>query len=249
MNESHNLERQTQRLNQEFNIFPLGDSAATMDFGNTINKSLNSRVRNIGHWLRQHSLQGFKNVIEGYSSVSILYDPVILRRNYLFESTAFDFIRKKLEEAWKETIHDPIFEDGPLTRIPVCYDEEFGIDLNFIASEKHLSKEEIIRIHQSKSYHVYMIGFLPGFSYMADVDERLVIPRKKVPVTVSPGSVGIAGSQTGVYPISCPGGWQIIGRTPMALFDPSSENPVKLQAGDQVQFYSISRSEFEAASQ
>jgi len=108
-----------------------------------------------------------------------------------------------------------------------------------------LTEEEGVSMHTSTIYNVYMIGFLPGFSYMGEVNERIAVPRKQAPTPVVAGSVGIAGSQTGIYPLNSPGGWQIVGRTPLRLFDPFAPEPVKLQTGDRVQFYSITKREFE----
>ncbi len=142
--------------------------------------------------------------------------------------------------------HYDRIEDSHIVRIPVCYDERFGYDLDFISLAKQLAKDEIINLHVSRVYYVYMIGFLPGFSYMAAVDDKLVIARKPNPVPVIAGSVGIAGSQTGIYPLNSPGGWQIIGRTPLKkLFDEHADPPVLLKAGNRVQFYGITRQEFD----
>jgi inhibitor of KinA len=136
------LDRETHQLNQEFDIFPLGDSAVTMDLGNTISKSLNSRVRNIGQWLMQHPLNGCKDVIAGYSSVSILYDPVVLRKNYLFDSSAFEFMKRKLEQAWKETINDH-FCRRTKHSIPCAMMKISGSTSNYFA--RKIIKEESFR--------------------------------------------------------------------------------------------------------
>jgi inhibitor of KinA len=130
-------------------------------------------------------------------------------------------------------------------RIPVCYAKTFAPDLEDLALQNKISQEEVIRIHTSATYRVYMIGFLPGFAYMGRVDERIVTPRRSQPRTMVPaGSVGIAGEQTGIYPFASPGGWNIIGQTPVALFDVKRKQPVLLQPGDEVTFYSITEHEF-----
>ena len=233
-------------LNPNYNIFPLGDSGASIDLGNSINLELNQKVRSMQDWLMKQPLEGIKDIIAGYSSVSLLYDPVFLKKKYALTSTVFEFIKMRLEEAWQKSPGKPEAGEGELIRIPVCYDEAFGTDLDHIAQSKRLSKEQIIQCHYEKTYYIYMIGFLPGFSYMAEVDEKLLMPRKVNPVTVAPGSVGIAGSQTGIYPLQCPGGWQIVGRTPIKLFDSEEAVPVKLTAGQWVQFYPISKEEYES---
>jgi inhibitor of KinA len=228
-----------------FNIFPLGDSAITFDLGNSFSVELNLRVRNMQIWLKQDLRESVKDVICGYSSVTLIYDPVLVKRNFFSAGTAFEVMRRKLILAWEATADWDLDRQTELIRIPVCYDVEFGQDLEFVAKTKNLSVPEIIRIHHEKIYYIYLIGFLPGFSYMAEVEEKLFMPRKMNPVMVAPGSVGISGRQTGIYPLQCPGGWQILGRTPLKLFDQYLTDPVKLRAGQQVQFYPISRDEFD----
>jgi inhibitor of KinA len=134
---------------------------------------------------------------------------------------------------------------GRHVKIPVCYDIALGLDLFELSQHSKLSIEEIIDKHSSQTYKVYMIGFLPGFPYMATVDVSIQMNRRAVPRQIVPkGSVGIAGEQTGIYPLDSPGGWQIIGQTPLNLFDISKENPCLLSPGDRVEFYAISLEEF-----
>jgi inhibitor of KinA len=230
-------------LESKFVIFPIGDNAVTIDLGNRINELLNRKVLGMQQWLSERALEGVKDLIIAYSSLTIFYDPVLIRKKHLISSTVFQFIKSKLEDAWANASPSDETPGDLLMRIPVCYDNDFGFDLDFIADIKRLSKEEIIQLHVSKIYRVYMIGFLPGFSYLGEVDEKLIISRKQTPVPVPAGSVGIAGSQTGMYPLNCPGGWQIIGRTPLRLFNPSMAIPVTLKPGDYVQFYPITREE------
>jgi inhibitor of KinA len=132
-----------------------------------------------------------------------------------------------------------------LVKIPVCYDNEFAPDLQRMAQSKNISADEIVRIHIADTYRVYMLGFLPGFAYLGRLDKKIAMPRKSHPAPVAAGSIGIAGNQTGIYPLASPGGWQIIGRTPLQLFDADRTEPTLLKAGDTVQFYSISKHEFE----
>ena len=239
-----NLSAEKQTLDNPFQIFPLGDSAATIDLGNAISKSLNAKARSMQQWMEDHPLDAVRDMITGYSSLSVLYDPVEVKKKYAPKGTAFEFIRERLIEAWNQSGDHPPRKNPDTIRIPVCYDEEFAPDLELVAREKGISKEEVIQLHSERVYYIYMIGFLPGFSYMAEIDDRLVISRKANPVTVAAGSVGIAGRQTGIYPLLCPGGWQIIGRTPLKLFDAHSMEPVKLKAGDEVRFYPIGKNEF-----
>jgi inhibitor of KinA len=156
----------------------------------------------------------------------------------------YEWVATQLHQAYTEAmVQDEAAK--AVVRIPVCYDLPYAMDLALLASQKGLTTEAVIDKHLARVYRVYMIGFLPGFSYMAGVDEQLVVPRKPKPVPVQAGSVGVTGSQTGIYPVNSPGGWYIIGRTPVKLFNASAELPVLLNAGDQVRFYRISKEEFE----
>ncbi|MBS1918212.1 MAG: 5-oxoprolinase subunit PxpB [Bacteroidetes bacterium] len=231
-------------LNSDCTIFPLGDSSATLDLGNIVNEGLNQKVIEIKNWLQKNSFEGLKDIIIAYSSVSIVYDPFLIKERYQLPASAFEFVIDKLLEAFESATRE-YKPDEDIITIPVCYDEMFGNDLKFIAAQKNIPVEKVIELHHSKTYRLYMIGFLPGFSYMAEVDEQIAIPRKQKPVPVIAGSVGIAGSQTGIYPLNCPGGWQIVGRTPIKLFEPFADSPVKLKSGNLIKFYPITKEEFE----
>jgi inhibitor of KinA len=235
-------------LDQGFEIFPLGDCAATFDLGNRIDRALNEIIRKMQSWLARNPFTGIQDVIAGYSSLSVFYDPVEIYRCHPSVSSIFEFVRGKLEEAWRNAPGVELSENGEIIKIPVCYDPEFGQDQQYIADNRHLSIREIVELHQSVLYYVYLIGFLPGFAYMAEIDERLEVPRKPRPVPVVAGSVGIAGSQTGIYPLNCPGGWRIIGRTPLSLVDTKASVPAVLKPGNLVQFYEISRGEYASIS-
>jgi inhibitor of KinA len=147
-------------------------------------------------------------------------------------------------EGWRQTTATPPQSEGRDIRIPVCYEGEYAPDLEAVARDKGLSRKEVIDLHCSIPYRIYMIGFLPGFPYLGKIDPRLEIPRKVRPVPVIAGGVGIAGLQTGIYPQNSPGGWQIIGRTPIRLFDREADPPVMLLTGDQVVFYPVSTADF-----
>ncbi len=231
-------------LDSPYKIFSLGDSAITLDLGNVISPAMNQKVLAIERRLREKPFAGLKDCWIAYSSITVVFDPLEVRKTYEPEKTIFSYISTLLERAFIETeSNNPVA--GRKVRIPVCYDGEYGPDLPLMAEKKQLAAETIINLHTSRSYRVYMIGFLPGFSYMAETDERLWMPRKPQPVPVKAGSVGVTGSQTGIYPVNCPGGWYIIGRTPLSLFNRQDEQPVLLQAGDEVEFYRISPYEFE----
>jgi inhibitor of KinA len=204
--------------------------------------------------LQAHRYPGFLDIIVAYSSVSIYYDPTVVRCSKLNNSNGVYYgLEGLLIRAWEETdeMTDETGEGqqtseakGHFFRIPVCYEREYAPDLEGVAKEKGLSQEEVVGLHTSVIYRVYMVGFLPGFPYMGRTDARLEIGRKKQPVSVKPGGIGIVGVQTGIYPLNSPGGWQIIGRTPMPLFNLHEDPPIRLQAGDRVEFYPVSKKEF-----
>lgn len=185
---------------------------------------------------------GQLDIIVAYSSLTILYDPVAARKSLPPAATVFDQVKERLVTAFERSVLGQLAESAVI-RIPVCYASEFAPDLPALAAEKGLTLQEIIDLHTAPVYRVYTIGFLPGFCYLASLNEQLLTTRKQAPVPVAAGSVGIAGAQTGIYPMNSPGGWNIIGRTPVQLFNATSEGLVKLKPGDRVQFYSISKKE------
>jgi len=226
-----------------YRIFPLGDSAATIDLEKGVDEAANRLIIGWFNQLQQDPLPGMTELIPAYSSLTVYYDILAVKKKAKPGQTAFDLIKEQLEERLTEIIpHNSVNER--LIRIPVCYEHEFAPDLHYLASEKNIKVEEVIKIHSNKEYKVYMLGFLPGFSYMGEVDELIAMPRKPQPHPVEAGGVGIAGKQTGIYPLNSPGGWQIIGRTPLRLFDPHSEEPTLLKDGDRVQFYPINIKEY-----
>lgn len=225
-----------------YRIFSLGDQALTIDYGNVIDETINEEVIARYYQLKNEHIDGITELIPAYSSLTICYDLITIKKQ-AGSLNGFDWVKKLVEEKLEQP--RPFLENKrDHIKIPVCYDREFGVDLYAIAESKNLSIDEIISIHCSKKYKVFMLGFLPGFAYMGTVDDRIAMPRKSHPVNVIAGSVGIAGTQTGIYPLLSPGGWQIIGRTPMALFNSSKEQPTLLKAGDSVSFYPIAKKEF-----
>ena len=226
----------------DLDIYPLGDQAITIQLGDYINESTNQEVMQIFNHLQNHSIKGITDIIPAYSSITIVYDfnQIKLPTSFL---SRFDWIKSTLIQTLK--LIEPIPFKGKLIKIPVCYTIEFGLDLMDISMHTKLSFDEIIDRHTNKIYTVYMIGFLPGFPYMASVDPSIQMNRRAEPRQIVPkGSVGIAGEQTGIYPLDSPGGWQIIGQTPLNLFDVSKEDPCLLTPGDSVEFYAISMDEF-----
>ncbi|MBS1668044.1 MAG: 5-oxoprolinase subunit PxpB [Bacteroidetes bacterium] len=231
-------------MSQPYKIFPIGDAAASIELGSYINEEVNAKVLAMRAWLSNHAIDGIKDIIVAYSSLTVYYDPIIMKKKNAISETVFGFIHQCLEMAFHESVLNEETESKTI-QIPVCYSNGFGMDIDFVCAQKNISKQELVHLHSSRIYKVYMIGFLPGFSYLGTIDERLVMPRKQKPVMVEAGSVGIAASQTGIYPLNSPGGWQIIGRTPLQMFNPNLEQPVVLNVGDHVKFYEISKEEFE----
>jgi len=189
---------------------------------------------------------GMIEAVPAYSSLTIYYDVCQLRKTVPTAKTVAEWMIDQFEK--RLAIQQPESDStSRLVKIPVCYEKEFAIDIEDLAFSKSISVEDVIRIHTFKHYRIYMLGFLPGFAYMGEVDEQIEMPRKLQPrQKVQAGSVGIAGRQTGIYPLASPGGWQIIGLTPLKLFDIKNNEPVLLRSGDTVQFYSISKNEFES---
>ncbi|RYZ27896.1 MAG: 5-oxoprolinase subunit PxpB [Chitinophagaceae bacterium] len=224
-----------------YTIFPLGDSALTIDFGNWIDEDLNEKVRQLFHQLR--NVPPFLiDVIPAYSSLTLYYDAHAL---WTSETSAFEAMKRLIEPLIAKDFQKELVQKRVVT-IPVCYSQKFALDLEELAKKNNLTKEEVIQLHTSKTYRVYMIGFLPGFAYMGKVDDRIATPRRVQPRKLVPGgAVGIAGEQTGIYPLASPGGWNIIGRTPLKLFDTNREEATLLQSGDEISFYSITEDEFE----
>lgn len=227
-----------------YRFFSLGDSAITVDFGNCIDETINNEVIRRFNQLQQDPIPGMIEAIPAYSSLTIHYDVLALKNKSTAGSTIFEWVKDQLLEKLRQPIEQTEVKER-LIKIPVCYENEFALDIKQLAAIKNISVEEVIQLHTAKSYKIFMLGFLPGFSYMGEVDERIAVPRKPQPVNIVGGSVGIAGKQTGIYPIASPGGWQIIGQTPLKLFDVEKDESTLFRAGDRVQFYSIGKKEFE----
>lgn len=225
-----------------YHISPLGDTALLIDFGNKIDENINKQVIASARQLKEN-LMAVIEVVPAYSSVAVYFDLVKLKK----QTPKDKLVYEHLKEAIAQVLLQPLTQEEKeerLIKIPVCYDLEFATDIQSIASINNLTVEEVVALHLSKIYRVYMLGFLPGFSYLGEVDEKIATPRKPEPQPVAAGSVGIAGKQTGIYPLASPGGWQIIGRTPLTIFNPHADEAALLRPGDRVQFFSITTNEF-----
>ena len=227
-----------------YKIFSLGDSAITIDFGNVIDEQINQKVISLFNYLKENPLQFQKELVPAFSSLTICYNIPGLRAKIPNQMTAYEWMKETFEQFLEIGVPESIIQER-VVRIPVCYEKEYAADIETISQQKELSVDEIIYIHTSTDYRVYMLGFLPGFAYMGKLNEQIGFARKLQPQNVQAGSIGIAGLQTGIYPLDSPGGWQIIGRTPIKMFDRDKQQITFLQAGDTVQFYPITSNEFE----
>ena len=222
-------------------IYALGDSGITIEFAKVIDPKINDTVIALTGYLKDLSVEGVVDIIPAYSSVSVIYDIKEIRKKH---SSASKYVTEQIEIAIAQC-NSQKTNASRIVEIPVCYDVSLGIDLEEMSASKNLTFEEIIAIHTSKSYRVYLVGFISGFPYMGVVDEQIAAPRKKSPRTkIEAGSVGIAANQTGIYPFDSPGGWNIIGKTPIKMFDAQRDSPVYLQPGDEVVFKPITLEDF-----
>ncbi|MBA2745614.1 MAG: 5-oxoprolinase subunit PxpB [Flavisolibacter sp.] len=227
-----------------FSIFPLGDQALVVDFGNQMNNDLNRQVHQLYQKLKSKEASFIKDLVPSFSALGIYYDPEIILNETGANETCFDLVASWVEAVVEEEKFTDTFHAREVS-LPVCYDFSTAPDLDQILKLKDLSHEEFIQLHTEVIYDVYMLGFLPGFPYMGKVDQKISLPRRTVPRKEVPaGSVGIAGRQTGIYPMASPGGWQLIGRTPVKIFDAANADPAFFQPGDRVRFISISLNEF-----
>ncbi len=226
---------------KETTMKPLGDSALIVQLGEGICPAIHARINYLSMLLDEHPFDGFIEAVPAYDNLTIYYNPYSV---YLSQTnrtlTPYQQVCVYIEKLSKQ-ISEKQGSEKRVVELPVVYGGEFGPDLAYVAEYNGLSIEEVIQIHTENEYLVYMIGFAPGFPFLGGMDERISTPRKETPrLAIPPGSVGIAGKQTGVYPLETPGGWQIIGRTPLDLFLPDMSPPTLLQSGDKIRFVPIS---------
>ena len=212
-----------------------GDRGLLVEYGDVIDPMVNNKVRSMAIVMDADPPQGVIEIIPTYRSLLIIYDPVV---------THPDALQKMLETS-EDRLDDIQIASPRTVEIPVCYGGEFGPDLDTVADANSLKAAKVIELHCEPEYLIYMVGFTPGFPFLGGLSEKLYTPRLETPRTLVPeGSVGIANNQTGIYPVASPGGWQLIGRTPVKLFAPERKNPFLYQAGDRIKFKPISAEDY-----
>lgn len=222
---------------KDMRILTVGDCAVSVEFGQEISLEINHKVMALKMVLEQKPIRGIVELIPTYCSLLIQYDPMDLRYGQL---------RDRLE-ALVTQLDEVEMPPKQVVEIPVAYGGEYGPDLGEVARAHNISEEEVIKLHSEPEYPIYMLGFVAGFPYLGGMNKAIATPRKKSPrLKIEAGSVGIAGEQTGIYSVESPGGWQIIGRTPLKLYDVNRNEPVLLKAGQYIKFKPITKEEFRA---
>jgi inhibitor of KinA len=226
-------------------FMPMGDQAVIIILGEDPNDNTLNKVQFLTSYLEKHPFDWMIEYIPAFTSITIIYDPMkIIKASANKDQLPYEYIREQFIPVVSQNMYAQTF-DRRIIEIPVCYGGSYGPDLKFIAAANGLTPDEVIHIHSTGNYSVQMIGFAPGFPYINGMSEKIAAPRKVTPRLKIPAqSVGIGGKQTGIYPIETPGGWQIIGRTPLNLFLPECSPPSLLRAGDKIQFIPINEEEF-----
>ena len=223
-------------MSSHYRIVPAGESVLIIEFEERIDPAVNATTIACAESIQAAAVAGVRDVVPTYRSVAIYFDPL---------RTDTDALLERITHEAESAGPGALVAREPL-RIPVCYGGDLGPDLPQVAAFAKMSADEVVQRHAGVTYRVFMLGFVPGFAYLGMVDPDIAMPRRATPrVRVPMGSVGIAGVQTGIYPAETPGGWQLIGQTPVRPFDPRRDDPFVMKAGDAVQFYAIERAEFD----
>jgi len=230
----------------EWTIYSLGDHAIVFSLEAKMDVFILEKIKHLNEFISEKKIIGILDIIPSYHTLTIVYDITLFLSPFENTNTQLSSFSNNIINKFEDNFIASNKINISIYHVPVCYENIFGIDLENISKRNQISCEEIIQLHTSHQFDVYSIGFLPGFTYMGMVHDKIKIARHEKPRTeVTAGSVGIAGSQTGIYPTNSPGGWQIIGRTPWKIFDPNPNKLAKFKVGDRVQFYSISKKEFD----
>ena len=222
-------------MQNKIRILTAGDSSILVEYGKVISPEINRKIAATVQLMKMQHIEGVVDIIPAFCSLLINYDPRVI---------SYEEITERMQHLLKM---DAKMDEGKkkVYEIPVFYGGEYGPDIANIAAHAGLTEEEVIKIHSSRDYLIYMLGFLPGFCYLGGLDERIHTPRLANPrIKISAGSVGIGGSQTGIYPLDSPGGWQLMGMTPVKTYDPDREVPILLEAGDYIRFIPIDEEEY-----
>ncbi len=227
----------------DLSFLPLGDRALLLEVGSRAGPESVSTVRALADYLAQLKLPGVLDLVPAICTIGVHYDPEQWRDESA-DRSPYELLVERIQSALPDAASLAVSE-GRVQEIPVCYEAECAADLAALAKTLGLTRSQVVEMHSAVEYSVYMIGFAPGFAYLGPLDERLMLPRRKTPRTRVPaGSVAIANQYTGIYPGELPGGWHLIGRTPLRLFDPSRAQPSLLRAGDRVRFLPIEAAQF-----
>ena len=212
-----------------------GDTALYIELGDSINPATNRCIRNMLDAIDRAAINGIKGLVPTYRSILIYYNPMSISAEVLQQSLA----------VLHKNLGNNVEDQQSVIEVPTLYGGEWGPDLEFVATHNNIAVEKVIKIHTGSDYLVYMVGFNPGFPYLGGMSKEIAAPRLPTPrVRITPGSVGIAEQQTGIYPLASPGGWRLIGRSPIKMFDPDRNPPALVQAGDLVRFVSIDVSQY-----
>jgi inhibitor of KinA len=227
-------------------IYTLAETAVTIEFDSGISFSANERVLHAMRYLEQNPFRGFREAVPAFSSLAVYFDPYEIRLQHPYLQETVQQLVKELLYNAIESVAMPQTADEIITTIPVCYETGFAGDLDAVANHCGISATKVIQLHCSNIYHVFFTGFVPGFPYMGISPAELDVPRKKTPaLSVPAGAVALAGRKAGIYPFETPGGWQIIGRTPLKIFDKAADPCCLFSAGSKVRFEPISKNQFD----
>lgn len=220
---------------EEIKILTAGDSSLLIEFGQEISPKINQKITSTVQLMKEQHIEGVVDIIPAFCSLLINYDPRVI---------GYEELKERMKNLVKVDVKSQAGKKR-IFEIPVCYGGEYGPDIENIANHAGLSVDEVIKIHSSRDYLIYMLGFLPGFTYLGGLDERIHTPRLANPrLKIRAGSVGIGGSQTGIYPLESPGGWQLMGMTPVKTYDPEREVPILVEVGDYIRFVPVTEDEY-----
>lgn len=218
-------------------FLPCGDLALSVELGDDINREVNARVLALEYLIQQRRVSGVTETVPSYRSLLVYYDPLVV---------GWGALTKSLHALWREA-RPEVLPPARTVEVPCCYGGDLGFELEAAAEKIGLPADEVARLHADADYYVYFVGFTPGLPYMTGMPDRIFIPRLVQPrLKTPPGSVSIGGIQCCIYPVESPGGFWVLGRTPLRLYDPESADPILLRAGDHVRFTMITRPEYDA---